>query len=90
MSIYHNLSIMLKSPELIALGKVIRYKREATGISQENFAHDLDFSRSYYWQVEHGRINLGLLKIIKIAKGLKTTASELIKEAEDTFPKRKR
>ncbi len=79
-----------KSPELIALGKTIRRQREAAGVSQENFAHDLGFSRSHYWHIEHGHTDFGTLKLIKIAKGLKTTASELLKEAEEIFPKRKR
>jgi transcriptional regulator with XRE-family HTH domain len=81
---------MLKSPEMIHLGKIIRRRREAIGISQENFAHELGIARSYYWRVEHGLINVRLLKLIQIAKGLGTTASDILQELESLTAKKKR
>lgn len=65
----------------VALGKVIRKRRVALGVSQEAFADSIRMHRAYYWNIEHGRRNLSLKIITKVAAGLKVKLSTLMREA---------
>jgi len=63
---------------LEAFGKTIRQLREQRGYSQEEFAHLAEFSRSYYTEIETGKRNPSLLNIVKIAKALSVSVSEIV------------
>ena len=65
----------------VALGKVIRRRRIALGVSQEAFADSIRMHRAYYWNIEHGRRNLSLKILAKVAGGLKVKLSTLMREA---------
>lgn len=67
----------------MALAKTIRRQREALGYSQEGFAEEIGAGRSYYWRLEKGVVNMRITKLDNIAKGLQTTASELLRQAEE-------
>jgi transcriptional regulator with XRE-family HTH domain len=64
-----------------ALGAVIRKRREAMELSQEAFADSIGMHRAYYWNIEHGRRNLSLKLMAKVAEGLKVRLWELLREA---------
>jgi transcriptional regulator with XRE-family HTH domain len=64
-----------------ALGAVIRKRRQAMDLSQEAFADSIGMHRAYYWSIEHGRRNLSLKIMTKVADGLKARLWELMREA---------
>lgn len=62
------------------LGKRIAALRKERGFSQEEFAHECGFHRSYMGAVERGEKNLTIATIIQIAKTLKLSLSQLLKD----------
>jgi transcriptional regulator with XRE-family HTH domain len=61
------------------LGKRVAELRRKRGFSQEEFAHECTFNRSYMGAVERGEKNITLAMTNKIAKALKMSLSELFK-----------
>ena len=61
------------------LGKRVAALRRKQGFSQEGFAHECGFHRSYMGAVERGEKNITIQLLTKIAKALKITLSELFK-----------
>jgi transcriptional regulator with XRE-family HTH domain len=61
------------------LGKRIAELRKKKGFSQEGFAHECGFHRSYMGAVERGEKNITLAMVNKVAKALKISLSELFK-----------
>jgi transcriptional regulator with XRE-family HTH domain len=57
----------------------IREVRKRRGISQEEFAHIADFSRSYYTEIETGKRNVSILNLIKIADRLGVDPADLLR-----------
>lgn len=68
--------------DLILLGKHIKKLRKETGLSQESFALSIGMDRTYYSSIEKGKHNITILNLYKIAKGLKISLSELLKNIE--------
>lgn len=62
----------------VQFGANLRSKRLALGLSQEQLAEKADLHWTYIGGVERGERNLGLLNIVKIARALRTTPSELL------------
>ncbi len=62
----------------VQFGANLRSKRLALGLSQEQFAEKADLHWTYIGGIERGERNLGLLNIVKVARALKTTPSELL------------
>jgi transcriptional regulator with XRE-family HTH domain len=58
-------------------GDNVRSRREAQNLSQEQLAERADLDRTYISGVERGVRNLSLNSVVRIAKALKTSASEL-------------
>jgi transcriptional regulator with XRE-family HTH domain len=52
------------------VGRRIRQLREDKGFTQEGFAAEVNFDRSYYGCVERGEKNISLKKLAKIADTL--------------------
>ena len=50
-------------------------------LSQESFADSIGMHRAYYWSIENGRRNVSIKLLIRVAEGLKSKLSEIIKEA---------
>ena len=67
---------------LTALGDAIRRSRRARGISQEDLAHVSAVDRSYMSSIERGVQNPGLVSIVRIARAMDMTVTELMAEAE--------
>jgi transcriptional regulator with XRE-family HTH domain len=61
------------------LGKRIAGLRKERGFSQEGFAHECGFHRSYMGALERGEKNVTLAMVNKVAKALKISLSELFR-----------
>ncbi|MDD2989961.1 MAG: helix-turn-helix transcriptional regulator [Zoogloea sp.] len=64
-------------------GEVIRRRRLAAGLSQEEFADRAGLSRSYSGEVERGYSIPSLATALKIAAAFGVPLSELVEEAEE-------
>jgi transcriptional regulator with XRE-family HTH domain len=62
----------------IGFGRLLREKRHAQGISQEELAFQSGLHRTYVGSVERGERNLSLENIFIFAKALGCSPSELI------------
>jgi transcriptional regulator with XRE-family HTH domain len=61
------------------LGKRIAELRKKRGFSQEDFAHECGFHRSYMGAVERGEKNITLASVNRIVVALKMSLQELFK-----------
>ena len=66
-----------KDESLVLIGKRIREVREATGMTQDQAALEIGFSRSYYGEVERGVRNISSLNLVKIAKNFNVEIGDL-------------
>lgn len=62
----------------LELGKVIRSKREAQGLSQEKLALMVGSSKSHIWRIETGRVGVGIDDLARIADALDTKVKDLM------------
>ena len=70
----------------VLLGIRIRQLREQQGLSQRRFSLMLGMDRTYLIAVEHGRRNIAIDNISKIANGLGVTLSELFEGIDANVP----
>ena len=63
-------------------GRVVRGRREARGLSQEELAALAGIHRTYVSSIELGKVRLGLEIAKKVADGLGAALSDLLAEAE--------
>ena len=70
-----------KSPVALAIGKVVRARREAMNVSQEQFAEKVSLSKNYVGNIERGEYEVAISALNRIAAALKTKASAIICEA---------
>lgn len=71
-----------KESDQQAFGDEVRRRRRALGYSQEDFAHQFGFNRTYYSSVERGEYNLSLANALKIIRALGTKPSEFFKSLD--------
>lgn len=64
------------------IGVVLRRRREAQGISQEDFAELVGMHRTYYSAIERGLKNVRLETLERICTALRSRMWEVIKEAD--------
>lgn len=69
----------MEKQELIALGTVIREKREAQELTQHELAERANVDRNYIGMVERGERNPSYLSLIKIAAGLGMPVYKMLK-----------
>ncbi|MDY3981767.1 helix-turn-helix domain-containing protein [Paraeggerthella sp. LCP19S3_G8] len=62
----------------IILGRTIRKLREEQHLSQRRFALMVDTNQTHLWQIESGRVNVGIDLLCRIADGLGTDVKSLI------------
>jgi len=67
-------------------GRVIRSRREAAGMSQEELGSKTELSRNYIGMIERGETNVTLLVIQSLAAALGTTMASLIQNLEGELP----
>ena len=72
----------MADPLTTAFGQVIRRRREAAGLSQEELGEKTHLSRNYIGMVERGETNPTLLVLYSLAKALETTMVSVISELE--------
>ncbi|WP_245647537.1 helix-turn-helix domain-containing protein [Novosphingobium lentum] len=60
----------------------IRQRRKARGVSQQDFALDIEMDRTYIGGVERGERNVSIDNIERIAKGLEISPYLLLTEPE--------
>jgi len=65
----------------IKVGAAMRARRTELAYSQDTFADLIGMHRAYYSSLERGERNLTLQTLMRVSKGLKTKASELLKSA---------
>ena len=65
------------------LGEIIRRRRVAAGWTQEGFADEIEMHRAQYGLIERGKKDLRLSSLERVAAGLKTPLSTILREAED-------
>jgi transcriptional regulator with XRE-family HTH domain len=70
-----------KSTANQALGRAMRSARQERGYSQEAFAAHAGLDRSNYGAIERGEFNVSVDTIMKIAAGLRISASDLFGRA---------
>jgi len=73
---------MKKASLVQRLGLAIRKRREALGISQEQFADTIHMHRAYYSAIERGEKNLTLVTLHRVATGLGATMVDLLSGVE--------
>lgn len=63
------------------IGAKIRELRESKGIKNyEKFAIQNNFSRSHYWNIEQGEVNLTIKTLVRILNSLEVRMDEFFKE----------
>lgn len=67
---------------LSALGKTLRQQRERIGLSQEQFAFEVEIDRTYVSGIERGLKNVTVAMLLRLAKVLGTTPAGLLRAAE--------
>lgn len=60
----------------------VRRFRLARGVSQQDFAHEIEMDRTYYGGVERGERNVSVDNIERIAKGLEINPWLLFREPD--------
>lgn len=60
------------------LGDAIRTRRQQLGISQEALAHAAGINRTHMGEVERGSRNVSFMTVLKLAKAMGTTGSDLV------------
>lgn len=60
----------------------VRHYRQARGLSQQDFANEIEMDRTYYGGVERGERNVSIDNIERIAKGLEISPHLLLKEPD--------
>jgi transcriptional regulator with XRE-family HTH domain len=63
----------------IRFGRAVRQKRHKLGVSQEAFADLCGLDRSYIGGIERGERNVALVNIEKIARTLRLSLAELLR-----------
>ncbi len=65
-----------------ALGQILRERRLAAGLSQEQLAEAADLHRNYVGLIERGQTSPSLSALTGLAHALGKLPSELLREAE--------
>lgn len=62
----------------VAFGRLIKERRKALGLSQKAFAESMHYHRTEISMIERGARDIRLEMICQLARGLRTTPSELL------------
>lgn len=67
---------------LAALGQAVRRNRQKTGLSQEQFAFEVELDRTYVSGIERGVRNPTVATLLRLTKALGVAPSALLRAAE--------
>lgn len=70
-----------KDEALVRLGCAVRSRRAALGWSQEALADYAGVDRSHMGKIERGERNVTFLNILRIAKAMECSPSDLLRDA---------
>lgn len=73
---------MKKKIKLKIFGEQVRKLRKARGLSQEKLAELAELHRNYIGGIERGERNIALLNILRLAKALGVSLTELLEGIE--------
>ena len=73
---------MAEDIELKKFGDRVRQLRKAKGLSQEKLAELADLHRNYIGGIERGERNLALLNVVRLARALGVSPSQLLEDIE--------
>lgn len=65
-----------------ALGLAVKHRRQELGLTQEQLANGTDLHQRWVSNVETGKRNPSYSSLLRLAKGLNVSASELVARAE--------
>ncbi len=65
------------------LAIAFRKRRNKSGKSQEDIAYKAEIDRSYFSEIECGKVSISVAVAHRIAKALNTSLSRIMKEVED-------
>ena len=65
------------------IGEAVRSYRKSKGYSQERLSLECNIDRSFIGKVERGEVNVSIITLSQILKGLDVTLENLIKRAHD-------
>ncbi len=66
-------------PEQVKFGRRVSNLRRTRGLSQEALAEKAELHRNYVGGIERGERNVGLRNVVRLARALGVTTSELVK-----------
>ncbi|HOC55380.1 MAG TPA: helix-turn-helix transcriptional regulator [Verrucomicrobiota bacterium] len=66
-----------KDPVLVALGHSVRKRREAKRLTQEVLAEKTGLDRTYISDIERGTRNVSILNVVRVARALGSSLSEI-------------
>lgn len=66
---------------LVRLGEAVRARRKALELSQEALADHAGIDRSHMGKIERGERNITFLNIVRIARAVQCSPSDLLIEA---------
>lgn len=69
-----------KDEDLVRFGAAVRARRQELGLSQEALADDAGVDRSHMGKLERGERNVTFLNIIRIARAVQCSPSDLFKD----------
>jgi transcriptional regulator with XRE-family HTH domain len=72
-----------RSDDNAALGAAIRERRLENGMSQEALGFAADLHRTYVGRCERGEASVGLHSLVRLARALGLTPSELVRRYEE-------
>ena len=72
----------MPEPLCVSFGRIVRNRREAAGLSQEELGERTGLSRNYVGMIERGEANPTLLVVQQIAVALECTMVSLVAELE--------
>lgn len=67
---------------LAAFGRAVRRQRQRLGLSQEQFAFEVELDRTYVSGIERGVRNPTLATLLRLTRILKVAPSTLLRAAE--------
>ncbi len=73
----------------VAFGRVLRQLRLDAGLTQETLGFEADLRRTYVSILELGQQQPTLTTVLKLAKGLGVSASDLIAMVEEEIAKKR-
>jgi len=70
----------MSNADLKKLGNKIRLLRHQKQLTQEQLAELIDLHRTYIGGIERGERNVSLINLIRIAKALNITVSQMLED----------